>query len=76
MSEVRAERTGPTGMASWEWKMAMKRVTAPSTRSSYTTSALLMPAWGRDAGSALSIFTISVGRAATAGSVTGSPVSG
>ena len=34
MSDVRADRTGPTGMASWEWKMAMKRVTAPSTRSS------------------------------------------
>jgi hypothetical protein len=34
MSDVRADRTGPTGIASLEWKTARKRVTAPSTRSS------------------------------------------
>ena len=34
MSEVRAERTGPTGTESVEWKMARSRVTLPSTRSS------------------------------------------
>ena len=34
MSEVRADRTGPTGTESVEWKMASSRVTLPSTRSS------------------------------------------
>ena len=76
MSDVRAERTGPIGCDSPEWNTAMNRVTAPSTRSSYTTSAWLRPIWGREAGSTLSILTASAGRAATAGSVTGSPVSG
>lgn len=33
MSELRAERTGPTGAASVEWKTASSRVTLPSTRS-------------------------------------------
>src|SRR5262245_56512262 len=76
MSEVRADRTGPTGSASPEWNTAMNRVTAPSTRSSYTMSAWLSPIWGRDAGSTLSILTASAGRAATFGSRTGIPVSG
>src|SRR5918997_4093557 len=39
-------------------------------------SAWLRPIWGRDLGSELSILTTRVGRAATAGSVTGRPVSG
>ncbi len=43
MSEVRADRTGPTGTESIEWNTASRRVTLPSTRSSYTTSASLMP---------------------------------
>ncbi len=77
---VRAERTGPTGSASMDWNTDANRVTLPSTISSKTTSAELMPTCGRPpwpcAGSALSIFTTSAGRAAFAGSSTGSPVSG
>ncbi len=76
MSDVRADRTGPTGAASVEWKTAMSRVTAPSTRSSYTMSAWLIPACGRASGSALSIFTTSAGLAASAGSGMGTPESG
>ena len=62
MSEVRADRTGPTGSASPEWNTAMNRVTAPSTRSSYTMSAWLSPIWGRESGWTLSILTASAGR--------------
>src|SRR5262245_7093330 len=39
-------------------------------------SAWLIPAWGRASGSALSILTARTGRAATAGSAVGRPVSG
>src|SRR5438093_6362101 len=74
MSVDRAERTGPTAGASLEWNRVKKRVTPPSTPSSTTMSAWLMPAWGRALG-ALSILTTSAARAGTAGS-TGSPVSG
>ena len=71
--------TGPTAparptAASCEWKSVAKRVTPPSTPSSTTTSASLMPAWGRALG-ALSIFTISTARVGAAGSC-GRPVSG
>ena len=62
MSDVRADRTGPTGTESVEWKIARSRVTLPSTRSSYTTSAWLMPYCGRAFGSPLSIFTTSAVR--------------
>ena len=75
MSVERAERIGPTSGMSWEWKMAASRVMPPSTPSSTMTSAWLMPSWGRPFG-ALSIFTISAGRATLAGSVIASPVSG
>ena len=74
MSVERALRTGPTVGASVEWKMAAKRVMPPSTPSSTTTSASLIPAWGRPLG-ALSSLTTSTGRPARAGSE-GSPVRG
>src|SRR5664279_361344 len=74
-SVSRTERTGPTGLASWDWNTARYRVVPPSTTSSYTTSAWSMPLWGH-AADALSIFTITAGRATTAALATGSPVSG
>src|SRR3954452_17440616 len=80
-SVVRADRIGPTGSESSEWKMAASRVTLPSTISSYTTSAWFSPSCGRawvplPLPSALSIFTTSAGRASLPASVAGSPVSG
>src|SRR3954449_3239778 len=80
-SVLRAERIGPTGSESCDWKIAASRVTAPSTFSSYTTSAWLRPVCGRawllrPSPSALSIFTTSAGRANLPGSVTGNPVRG
>src|SRR5205807_4702685 len=74
MSVDRADRTGPTDGASLEWKSVAKRVTPPSTPSSTTMSASLMPAWGRAFG-ALSIFTTSAARAGAAGP-DGRPVNG
>ncbi len=74
MSLVRAERIGPTGSACEDWKTAANRV-IPSTISSKTTSAWLMPTCGRAIVGKLSIFTTSAGRAAVAASV-GKPVSG
>ena len=74
MSVVRAERMGPTGSASSDWKTAAKRV-MPSTISSKTTSAWLIPTCGRAIVGTLSIFTTSAGRDAVAGSI-GRPVSG
>src|SRR5690349_14987516 len=73
MSVERAERTGPTDGESLDWKMVKKRVTPPSTPSSTTMSASLMPAWGRALG-ALSIFTTRADRAGTGAPAT--PVSG
>ena len=61
----RSDRTGPSESASVEWKTARKRVTPPSTSSSYTTSARSRPACGRAIG-AFSIFTVSAGRVARA----------
>src|SRR2546423_14807785 len=74
MSVLRAERTGPTGFDSSEWKRAAKRVIPPSTPSSKTTSAWLRPIWGRAFG-ALSILTTRTGRFDRTMSI-GSPVSG
>jgi len=71
-SVVRAERMGPTGVESPDWKTAKNRV-MPSTSSSYTTSAWLSPVCGR-ASAWLSILTTSAGRFCVAGSVTGRPV--
>src|SRR5687768_18592826 len=71
MSVDRAERTGTT-VASVEWKMEKRRVIPPSTASSTTTSASLMPDCGLALG-ALSIFTTSAGRLA---GWPGRPVSG
>ena len=48
--------------ASFEWKIAARRVMPPSTPSSTTMSAPPIPYWGRALG-ALSIFTTSAGRA-------------
>jgi hypothetical protein len=73
-SAGRTDRTGPTLSASVDWNTTTKRV-MPSVYSSKTTSALSMPPWGR-AAALLSIFTVTAGRAAAAGSVTGLPVSG
>ncbi len=56
----RAERIGPTGSAGVEWKTAAKRVKPPSTISSNTTSASLIPACGR-ALATLSSFTTRAG---------------
>src|SRR5579884_2100516 len=74
MSVERADRTGPTGFESSEWKRAANRVIPPSTPSSKTTSAWLSPIWGRAFG-ALSIFTTRTGRLDRRMSI-GSPVSG
>src|SRR5579864_7434085 len=73
MSVDRADRTGSTG-ESVDWNTDARRVIPPSTISSTTMSALLMPACGRALG-ALSIFTIKAGRSSVAG-VPGSPVRG
>src|SRR5439155_14430574 len=70
----RAERTGPIGAASVDWKIAMSRVELFSTSSSYTTSAWLMPDCGC-ASATLSIFTAKAGRVMVAGSPA-MPVSG
>src|SRR5947209_2909187 len=75
MSVERAERIGPTGLASFDWKIAASRVMPPSTCSSKTVSASIRPAWGRASG-ALSILMISATRPRIAGSPTGMPVSG
>src|SRR5581483_8465934 len=64
MSVDRAERIGPTGSDGVEWNTAAKRVKPPSTISSKTTSASLMPSWGRaplGTSPTLSIFTTSAG---------------
>ena len=42
-SVERSDRTGPTGSASRDWKMAMKRTMPPSTFSSITASAASRP---------------------------------
>ena len=60
MSVDRAERIGPTGSAGVEWYTAGERVKPPSTCSSKTTSASLMPTWGR-AEPTLSILTTRAG---------------
>src|SRR5664280_683313 len=73
-SVSRTERTGPTGLASWDWNTAKYRVVPPSATSSYTTSAWSMPLCGH-AADALSILTITAGRAGTDALATGSPVS-
>src|SRR5262249_15602189 len=69
-----------TGSESVDWNTAARRVTLPSTISSYTTSAWLSPSCGRASlprpPSALSIFTTSAGRLAVAGSFTGRPGKG
>ena len=64
MSVDRADRTGPTGSDGVEWKTAAKRVKPPSTISSKTTSASLMPICGRaplGMSPTLSIFTTRAG---------------
>src|SRR6476646_10635165 len=73
MSLVRADRIGPTGSACDDWKTAANRV-MPSTISSKTTSAWLMPTCGRAIVGKLSIFTTSAGRAAAVVVVAGSVV--
>ncbi len=73
-SWVRPERIGPTGSGAFVWNTAAKRVSC-STFSSYTRSATPSPLCGRASGW-LSILTTSAWRAASAGSVIGSPVSG
>src|SRR3954465_3876219 len=70
----RAERTGPIGPASVDWKIAINRVDAFSTSSSYTTSAWLMPDCGCASGT-LSIFTTSAGLVTVLGSPS-TPVNG
>ena len=75
MSVVRADRTGPTSAASFEWKMVKKRVTPSSTFSSTTMSAELIPVGGRALG-ALSILTTSAGRFRLAASSTCRSVNG
>src|SRR5436190_8343627 len=75
MSVDRAERIGPTGLASDDWYTAARRVMPPSTCSSKTVSASISPAWGRASG-ALSSLMMRATRASTAGSATGMPVSG
>src|SRR6266550_3490845 len=74
-SEKRTLRTAPTSVASCEWKYAASRVMFPSTSSSTTMSAWLMPWCGRPAG-ALSSFTASARRVTGLLAVVGMPVSG
>src|SRR5438132_4938176 len=62
MSVERAERTGPTEPGASDWNTAARRVMPPSTCSSKTMSAWLIPAWGRARGP-LSILTTRAGRA-------------
>src|ERR1700722_3272661 len=70
----RTDRTGPTLVGRFELKMAARRVIPPSTISSYTTSALLMPycgcAWG-----VLSILIVSAERRLVTAVGSGRPVS-
>src|ERR671934_1817698 len=60
----RTLRTAPIVAGSCEWKYAARRVMYPSTRSSTTMSAWLIPQWGRAVG-ALSILTARTRRLAS-----------
>ena len=71
----RPERIGPTGSLSPLWNTIAKRVMWSLTISSNTRSASLNPLCGR-APPALSILTISAGRAASTGSGFSTPVNG
>src|SRR3954447_7914176 len=71
---VRADRIGPTLGASVLWKTVAKRV-GPAPHASKTMSAESSPDCGRAPGS-LDTLTTTAGRAASAGSVIGRPVSG
>src|SRR3954469_9203062 len=73
-STGRAERIGPTGSTSCEWKVTNRRVWPPSTSSSHTMSAWLSPDCG-NAPSTLSIFTESAPRCGGPLGI-GSPVNG
>src|SRR5512143_1207027 len=75
MSVERADRTGPTGVASVDWNTAASLVMPPSTSSSNTTSASLIPLCGR-AALELSILTTSATRLVLVGSGASTPVSG
>src|SRR3954454_24117233 len=75
MSVERADRTGPTGLETFDWKMAARRVMPPSTSSSTTMSASFSPIWGR-AALELSILTIRATRLSRAASEVSTPVSG
>src|SRR3954470_9160128 len=74
-SWIRPERMGPTGSVSPLWNTIANRVRLSLTISSKTRSASLNPLCGR-APVALSILTISAGRAAIAGSGLPIPVNG
>src|SRR4051795_12934012 len=74
-SWIRPERIGPTGSVSPLWNTIANRVRLSLTISSNTRSASLNPLCGR-APLALSILTISAGRAAIAGSGLSIPVNG
>src|SRR3954467_14013790 len=74
-SWIRPERMGPTGSVSPLWNTIANRVRLSLTISSNTRSASLKPLCGR-APLALSILTISAGRAAIAGSGLSIPVNG
>src|ERR1700677_3626946 len=71
----RTERTGPTILGTRELKIAASRVMPPSTISSYTTSASLMPYCGIASG-VLSILIVSAERSFRRRFGYGSPVSG
>src|SRR5437588_302473 len=71
----RTDRMGPRRSASLDWNTAMRRLCWPSTTSSYTTSALMSPAWGR-AASMFSILTTRAGRSSVAAPAAGRPVRG
>src|SRR5712671_6394726 len=65
-STGRADRIGPTCVASWDWYVASSRVRPPSTRASVTMSALSRPDWGSPGGE-LSILIDRAGRCGTLG---------
>src|ERR1039458_3315545 len=69
----RTDRTGPTFVGRFELKMAASRVMPPSTISSYTTSASLMPYCGCACG-VLSILIVSAERRFVTAVGSGRPV--